>query len=220
MTESEWLAATNLRRMLDYAVDHFSQRKHRLFACGCCRLAWDRLISPVSRAAVETAERFAEGFESAETLEFACTDGFARYSSSCSWFDSAARSTAIVGAFHASLLAMERMALARELDHSLLVRVIRGKHIRSQIARAHTTLLRCIFGNPFSPVAFAESWRSETAVALAAGIYAERAFDRLPILADALEEAGCDHPDVLTHCRGPGPHARGCWVVDGVLGKA
>jgi hypothetical protein len=79
--------------------------------------------------------------------------------------------------------------------------------------------LLCIIGNPFRPVAFAPSWRTETAVALAAGIYADRAFDRLPILADALEEAGCDNADVLNHCRGPGPHARGCWVVDGVLGK-
>jgi hypothetical protein len=77
----------------------------------------------------------------------------------------------------------------------------------------------CILGNPFRPVAFPHSWRTETAVALAAGIYADRAFDRLPILADALEEAGCDNADVLSHCRGPGPHARGCWVVDGVLGK-
>jgi hypothetical protein len=84
---------------------------------------------------------------------------------------------------------------------------------------AHACLVRCIFGNPFRPVVFAPSWRSETAVALAAGIYEERAFDRLPILADALEEAGCDHPDVLNHLRGPGPHARGCGVVDGVLGK-
>jgi hypothetical protein len=81
-------------------------------------------------------------------------------------------------------------------------------------------LFRDIVGNPFRPVAFDPHWRSETAVALAAGIYAERAFDRLPILADALEEAGCDHPDVLAHCRGPGPHARGCWVVDLVLGKS
>ncbi len=81
-------------------------------------------------------------------------------------------------------------------------------------------LLRCIVGNPFAPVAFDPAWRSETAVALATGIYADRAFDRLPILADALEEAGCDHPDVLAHCRGPGPHARGCWVVDGVLDKS
>ena len=80
-------------------------------------------------------------------------------------------------------------------------------------------LLRCVFGNPFRPVAFAPSWRSETTVALAAGVYEERAFDRLPILADALEEAGCDSADVLNHLRGLGPHARGCWVVDGVLGK-
>ncbi len=85
--------------------------------------------------------------------------------------------------------------------------------------RRHVHLLRCVFGNPFRAVAFADSWRSETAHALATGIYAERAFDRLPILADALEETGCDHPDILAHCRGPGPHVRGCWVVDLVLGK-
>lgn len=85
--------------------------------------------------------------------------------------------------------------------------------------QSQTTLLRCIFGNPFRPVAFAPHWRSETAVSLATGIYDERAFDRLPILADALEEAGCDNADVLAHCRSDGPHARGCWVVDGVLGR-
>jgi hypothetical protein len=85
--------------------------------------------------------------------------------------------------------------------------------------RTQRQLLRCVVGNPFQPMTFEPSWRSETAVALASAIYAEHAFDRLPILADALEEAGCDHADVLTHCRGPGPHARGCWVVDGVLGK-
>ncbi|MEO2088326.1 MAG: hypothetical protein ABGY75_02360 [Gemmataceae bacterium] len=82
-------------------------------------------------------------------------------------------------------------------------------------------LLRCIVGNPFRSVAFEPAWRSETVVALAAGVYAERAFDRLPILADALEEAGCDNADVLAHCRDPHqPHARGCWVVDLVLNKS
>jgi hypothetical protein len=86
------------------------------------------------------------------------------------------------------------------------------KHIQRE-------LLRCIVGNPVRPVTFDPRWITETAVALAAGIYTERAFDRLPILADALEEVGCDNADVLAHCRGPGPHARGCWVVDGVLGK-
>jgi hypothetical protein len=80
--------------------------------------------------------------------------------------------------------------------------------------------LRDIFGNPFRPVTFDPRWLTATVVALATGIYAERAFDRMPILADALEEAGCDHADILAHCRGDGPHVRGCWVVDLVLGKS
>jgi hypothetical protein len=82
------------------------------------------------------------------------------------------------------------------------------------------SLLRDIFGNPFRPVAPEPSWRTSTVVALAEGIYTDRAFDRLPILADALQDAGCDNADVLDHCRGSGPHVRGCWVVDLVLGKA
>jgi hypothetical protein len=81
------------------------------------------------------------------------------------------------------------------------------------------SLLRDIFGNPFRAVAVKSSWRSSTVVSLAQAIYEEPAFDRLPILADALEDAGCDHADILEHCRGPGPHVRGCWVVDLILGK-
>ena len=59
-----------------------------------------------------------------------------------------------------------------------------------------------------------------TVVQLAQVIHNDRAFDRLPILADALEDAGCTDPDTLAHCRGPGPHVRGCWVVDLLLGKS
>jgi hypothetical protein len=79
--------------------------------------------------------------------------------------------------------------------------------------------LRDALGNPLAPVTWEPSWRSETVVALATGIHLDNAFDRLPILADALEEAGCDDPEVLAHCRGPGPHARGCWVVDAARGR-
>ncbi len=79
--------------------------------------------------------------------------------------------------------------------------------------------LRDALGNPFAPVAWEPSWRSETVVALAPGVHFDNAFDRLPILADALEEAGCDSQEVLTHCRDSGPHARGCWVVDAARGK-
>jgi hypothetical protein len=80
-------------------------------------------------------------------------------------------------------------------------------------------LIRCIFGNPFRPVAFDSRWRTEDVLGLARGIYEDRAFDRLPLLADALMDAGCDDQQVLGHCRSEGPHARGCWVVDLALGK-
>ena len=83
-------------------------------------------------------------------------------------------------------------------------------------------LLRDIIGNPFrhsSRTSTWLKWNDGAVPMIAQGIYADRAFDRLPILADALEDAGCDNADILAHCRGPGPHVRGCWVVDLILGK-
>jgi hypothetical protein len=85
-----------------------------------------------------------------------------------------------------------------------------------------TVLLREIIGNPFKGFVIDVSWlcwRTNTVPKLAQAIYDDRAFDRLPILADALEEAGCDNTDMLDHCRRPGEHVRGCWVVDLLLGK-
>jgi hypothetical protein len=82
-----------------------------------------------------------------------------------------------------------------------------------------TNLLRCVVGNIFRPVPLDPAWRTPAVLHLAQSIYDDRAFDQLPILADALEEAGCSSREVLDHCRGPGPHVRGCWVVDLVLGK-
>jgi hypothetical protein len=92
----------------------------------------------------------------------------------------------------------------------------------SRVAEEHAqaALLRDIFGNPFRPATLDRAWLTSTVVALARGIYADRAFDRMPILADALQDAGCTSDDILAHCRGPGPHVRGCWVVDLALGKA
>src|SRR5262249_28039734 len=80
-------------------------------------------------------------------------------------------------------------------------------------------LLRDIFGNPFRPVSVDPAWLTSTVVSLAEGIYADRAFDRLPILADALQDAGCENADILAHCRRDGPHCRGCWVVDLLTGR-
>jgi hypothetical protein len=81
-------------------------------------------------------------------------------------------------------------------------------------------IIRCLAGNPFGHTAFNPEWRTRTVEDLAQGLYEERAFDRLPILADALEEAGCDHEAVLNHFRSDGSHARGCWAVDLITGRA
>ena len=94
-----------------------------------------------------------------------------------------------------------------------LVLVLRDESV------ALVALLRDICGNPFRPVSFDPGWRTSTVVALARQMYESRDFAPMPVLADALQDAGCEHPDVLAHCRGAGPHVRGCWVVALLLGK-
>jgi hypothetical protein len=90
----------------------------------------------------------------------------------------------------------------------------RGPEMQTQ-----ASLLRDIIGNPFCPVALNPAWLTPNVTALARSIYADRNFIDLPILADALEEAGCTRPELLTHLRGPGPHVLGCWALDLVLNK-
>ena len=86
---------------------------------------------------------------------------------------------------------------------------------------AHMNALREIFGNPFRPVHFDPAWRTDTALAIARQMYESREFGAAPILADALQDAGCENDDILAHCRDPhATHVRGCWVCDLVLGKA
>jgi hypothetical protein len=80
-------------------------------------------------------------------------------------------------------------------------------------------VLREIIGNPFRTATVASSWVIGNVVGLAEAIYADRAFDRLPLLADALEDAGCSDAAILDHCRQPGEHVRGCWVIDLLLDK-
>jgi len=90
---------------------------------------------------------------------------------------------------------------------------------RTELKKSWPDIIRCVFGNPFRPVIFDPAWRTTTAVQLARGMYDSRDFSAIPILADALQDAGCESAPILDHCRGPGPHVRGCWAVDPVLGK-
>jgi hypothetical protein len=80
-------------------------------------------------------------------------------------------------------------------------------------------LLRDVLGNPAPPVVADPRWLTSTVVDLARVIYEQRDFERLPVLADALMDAGCDSEELLAHCRSEGPHVRGCWVVDLLTGR-
>jgi hypothetical protein len=117
--------------------------------------------------------------------------------------------------------APHRAAMAVSVAVKYRARQGRGapRPLARQERAAQCDLLRDVFGNPFRPAANDNSWRTADTVGLARAIYEDRAFDRLPLLADALMDAGCDDEVVVAHCRDRGPHVCGCWVVDWVLGK-
>jgi hypothetical protein len=209
MTEAEWQTATDPRPILEFLRGKASDRKLRLFMCACCRGAWRRLKYEPLRRAVQAAEWFADGEANRDQMAtLGKTVGKIWYA-----LEDDAHDT-----FWSVLATTDPYAVAApELSDRHVLNM--ALHVRAVSTQHRTALLRDIIGNPFRPAAVDPAWRSEAAVALSTAIYADRAFDRLPILADALEEAGCDHPDILTHCRSPDPHVRGCWVVDLVLGK-
>jgi hypothetical protein len=106
----------------------------------------------------------------------------------------------------------------RDPDRCLARRL--SSHFGTEIERMACAVIRELFGiHLFRSITFDRVWLTSGVVSLAIGIYEERAFDRMPILADALQDAGCDNEDILSHCRGLGPHCRGCWVCDLCLGK-
>jgi hypothetical protein len=208
MTEAEWLACGDPKRILEWLRGKTSDRKLRLFACGCCRLGWDRIKVARIKELVEIAERYAD--EPASEQD---------------WLD----------AFHSTYPVFFTSNVVWPFTWEAVSRVSEGwLKISSERARRRgaqhlvDTLAQCallfdLFGNPFQPWFVLTAWlrwNDGTIPKLAQGIYEERAFDRLPILADALEDAGCDDAELLAHCRGPGPHVRGCWVVDLLLGKS
>ncbi len=215
MTEVEWLASADPGPMLEFLRGKVSERKMRLFCCACCRRAWGRL-GRGGRRAVEIGERYADGqagFWGSLRGEFLAL------------FKPGGPERTAVGIV---VNPWPRGPKTRVAVPQVVAREIRGDDPTGEEAAAQAGLLRDVIGPlPFRVrwvwqrrgLSVSPEWLTSTVVALAAGIYAERAFDRLPILADALQDAGCEHPDILAHCRSDGPHVRGCWVVDLVLGK-
>lgn len=226
-----------------------SNRKHRLFAVACCRRVW-HLLPEVSRRAVEVAEQFADAGATADNLRAAndAARVAAKDAYDAAWVEPEAegdwgyildevcldasapfRAGAETASDHPDLgwhaayncvAAVAHTAFPQTAEDAIQPEPPGRKAARATEHAAQASLLRCIYGNPFVSVAFEASWRTTAVVALANGVYESRDFTVMSVLADALEDAGCTNNDILSHCRSDGPHVRGCFVVDAVLGKS
>jgi len=237
MTGRKWLACNKPEEMLSYLVNEAKiarspngRRKLRLLACGCCRQVWPFLMDKAGRHLVEMAESYADGLASVQNLAAAADAARSakvlsdRAGAGLPAMHAASRASAALGAAVAA--GTPEAKEAARIAPMLACCAVGGTwsvmtpnpawdaHEQRQVG-----LFRCLFGNPFRPVLAAPAWLTGAVLSLATAIYDERAFDRLPILADALEDAGCTNADILNHCRQPGDHVRGCWCVDLVLGK-
>jgi hypothetical protein len=203
MTETEWLACADPIRMLEFLRGKASKRKLRLFACAWGFEVWSRMSDQRSQNALLTAEQFADGLCDLGTLRAACDDAWEARRKADTWATQAALTASYDG-----------------YDIDRAISQVNYEMVRVRREGGLPERLRCLFGNPFRPVLTNRDWATSTVVALASQMYESRDFSAMPILSDALQDAGCDNADILDHCRNPGPHCRGCWVVDLVLGKS
>jgi len=245
-TETEWLACTNPQPMLEFLRRKASDRKVRLFAVACCRRVWSSLEQEEFRDAVRKAESFADGLadraEMLQAYEKALTifvtlhgkDNGPGAALTASFFPSPPKSflQRVADALDppwwedemdkgdrlapAFVTARSAARAAADLQGQ---RCVPDAPATIAEHREQTALVRCLFGNPFRPRPVCGAWLTREVRVLADGIYVERAFDRMPFLADALEASGCTNADLIEHCRSAREHARGCWVVDLLLDK-
>ncbi len=189
-----------------------SERKSRLFSTACCWSIFPSIQNEDLRTIIALGERHADGLAThSEVWESAncVTAGFSEHDPiSMMVFNTIADMSERLDPWYAVKDTVERR-LSGEINPSIQCRLIRD-----------------LFGNPFRPSSFNPSWRTSTVTSLAQSVYDDRQlpsglFDnqRLGILADALEDAGCDNADILGHLRGGGEHVRGCHVIDLILGK-
>jgi hypothetical protein len=223
MTEAEWLACTNPMMLLEFLQDKAGDRKLRLFACGCYRHVWDRLPSDFIQEAVEITERLVDGLAADYELDSvsrrAMEEKRVMPPSGRVWMS------------HVTTpLADCRWMGGWEVGRHVAWETS-GLGVRREERRFQAALLRCVVANPFRPPPplppAVLAWNDSTVRRIAEGIYEERELPagtlgnpRLAILADALLDAGCEDEELIRHCRSSGPHVRGCWAVDLILGKS
>jgi hypothetical protein len=242
----DWFTWWDAFDLLSWCADEdndlrISQRKLRLFAVASCRTIWPFLTEDISRRAVEVAEWSADHPDSLEALRTVRKMAEeARRAAEPEALVAAAPREEVVAYYCAALAECltqddfyyQHMAqdvadtVIALVIHSAIPPHLRGTGEGDAIAEQaiggrrslECDLVREIFCNPLRPVSITPAWRTPQALAIARTAYEERRWEDLPLLADALEEAGCTDVAILSHLRGPGPHVRGCWPVDLILG--
>jgi hypothetical protein len=233
MTEAEWLSNEGSGWLLEYTKRNSwltplaRNRKYRLAAIEIVRQALGtRVTSSIARV-IETAESMCENQTSLRDVASAIHEADSEIRADL-WSDLGE----LLGELGSpdAFSALNAVALFTWRRSGSQAYLPEGNE--RQVIALHCRIIREIFGNPFRPVTFDAAWRTSAAVALATQMYESREFGNMPILADALEDAGCDNADIIAHCRDPHllegggalpprtPHVRGCWVVDLVLGRA
>lgn len=225
MTEPEWLSSTDPIPLLKRVGGRRNERKLRLFAVACCRRMTFLADDEVSQKALTLAELFADGQLAKPQRRNAYESvAWGHRRSRVMWALAKVATQAATWSSHTSANGVAQSAVARQFSQPPVELIPERESLRKQVRavelQAQVRILHDIFGNPFRPVALDPRWLTDPVVALASGIDAEKAFDRMPVLADALEESGCSEFDILNHCRGDDSHVRGCWVVDLMLGKS
>jgi hypothetical protein len=230
MTEADWMACANPTDMIVCMRGKASRRKQMLYLIACCRRIWPLLADERSRRAIEFAEGYVEGKSNLREMKVVrkAAEQAARAAQK-KFMQSVASQAAALAALCATGPVQDKAVQLEAADrlcaecaaNALVLQAGSEAHRPAEIA-VQCHWIRDIFANRFRPVTFDPAWvqwNAGTVRKMAQAIYDDRAFDRLPILADALEDAGCDNRDVLDHCRAGGEHVRGCWVVDLLLGN-
>jgi hypothetical protein len=213
----ESLGEQGVRRALDGLARTLSDRKYRLLMTGLFRSLGEFASHPKLRAACEHIEHFADAGRSPRRLQQArgAVLQVRQEVTGRKW------GTDPASAILQLCLAVYEAACHVRASFWSLVDAVKLHHQCDERAAAFRTvpIFRDIIGTHFQNLPFLPVWRTSTVVALAQQMYDSRDFAAMPILADALQDAGCDSDSVLSHCRGDGPHVRGCWVIDLILGK-
>jgi hypothetical protein len=218
MNAAEWRSSDDLVKMLEALQALAGPRKYQLFACACLRQLWDHTRELSFRKAVVYAERHAEGLIDRDALR-------AVFVQAWPWGWERTRSAAVVAVapMTRDLPYWRALEVAGEVANLLAQGARQGGFFQQKVYNAarkeQVALVREVFGDPFRKGRFEARWRTAEVVRLAESISDEGAFEELPVLADALEEEGCDDAAVLGHLRGGGRHVRGCWAVDVARGK-